>query len=212
MNSANIVGVILMLVGSLFFLAIVAIPVIIVVRGIRRIVKAGKDTIADVRNEKELFRQMLLNPCDATVLAYMPALNQFYDTSTLKLEKADMTEHRTRQIQGFYTIYQNPNVSQSVKEQLKNCYILNGLTSMTGEDFAGILKKTGTPVNPHSNDHLQEEMQRQHDEWTMEEGRKSVTPFDMGGYVQGDGFNPSDTMAADAQREQMNQMNDMGTF
>lgn len=62
---------------------------------------------------------------------------------------------------------------------------------------------------------MQEEMQRQNDEWAMEESRKAVTPFDMGGYVQGDGFNPSDTMAADMQREQMNQMNnmnDMGMF
>ena len=68
----------------------------------------------------------------------------------------------------------------------------------------------GNYSNNHSDDDfLQEEMQRQQNEWAMEEARKSVTPFDMGGYVQGDGFNPSDTMAADAQREQMNQMNDM---
>ena len=57
-----------------------------------------------------------------------------------------------------------------------------------------------------------EEMQRLQNEWAMQEAIKSVTPFDMGGYVQGDGFNPSDTMAADFQRDQMNSMNDMNNM
>lgn len=59
-----------------------------------------------------------------------------------------------------------------------------------------------------------EEMQRQQNEWATEEARKAVTPFDHGGYMQGDGFNPSDTMAADAQRQMdnMNNMNNMGMF
>ena len=59
-----------------------------------------------------------------------------------------------------------------------------------------------------------EEMQRQQNEWAAEEARKAVTPFDHGGYMQGDGFNPSDTMAADAQRQMdnMNNMNNMGMF
>ena len=45
----------------------------------------------------------------------------------------------------------------------------------------------------------------------MEESMRAVTPFDMGGYVQGYGLNPSDTMAGDAQMN-MNNMNDMGMF
>jgi hypothetical protein len=55
-------------------------------------------------------------------------------------------------------------------------------------------------------------------QWIMEEATKSVTPFDEGGYVQGYGFNPSDTMAEDAHRmtqeQQMlqQQMNDMNNF
>lgn len=57
-----------------------------------------------------------------------------------------------------------------------------------------------------------EEIQRQQDAWAMEESRRAVTPFDLGGYVQGDGFNPSDTMAADAQRQQMDTMNDMNSM
>jgi|GEM_PF-2453344 len=77
--------------------------------------------------------------------------------------------------------------------------------------------RRNTNSKNHSNNHsdddfLQEEIERQQNEWAMEEARKSVTPFDIGGYVQGDGFNPSDTMAADAQREQMDQMNDMNNM
>lgn len=68
-----------------------------------------------------------------------------------------------------------------------------------------------------SNEEMQrqlDEMQRQQNEWAAEEARKAVTPFDHGGYMQGDGFNPSDTMAADAQRQMdnMNNMNNMGMF
>ncbi len=49
--------------------------------------------------------------------------------------------------------------------------------------------------------------QQQFDEMNrhaMEESMKAVTPFDHGGYVQGPGFNPSDTAA-----QQMNDMNNM---
>mgnify|MGYP000282741410 CR=1 FL=1 len=38
------------------------------------------------------------------------------------------------------------------------------------------------------------EQQQEIIQQTMREGIKSVLPFDFGGYVQGPGFNPSDTM------------------
>lgn len=62
--------------------------------------------------------------------------------------------------------------------------------------------------NPNDNQQMQQQMNdefnRQAMEQTMNEGWKSVTPFDHGGYVQGPGFNPSDTAA-----QQMNDMNNM---
>lgn len=59
---------------------------------------------------------------------------------------------------------------------------------------------------------MMDEMNRQQMEWAMEECRKAGTPFDQGGYMQGYGFNPSDTMAADMQHQMdsMNNMNNMG--
>jgi hypothetical protein len=48
--------------------------------------------------------------------------------------------------------------------------------------------------------------------FSMEEGMRSVTPFDHGGYVMGNGFNPSDTVAFEHQNSQVdhsfNTMND----
>lgn len=103
----------------------------------------------------------------------------------------------------WLAVNESPNVSTEKKKQLKQFLMLKGLT-MHHQD-AQIIDNH----NANFNNNMQEEINRQNMEWAMEESRKAVTPFDMGGYVQGDGFNPSDTMVADAQREQMNQMNDM---
>lgn len=49
-------------------------------------------------------------------------------------------------------------------------------------------------------------------QFSLDEAWKIVTPFDHGGYVMGPGFNPSDTMAHEAQMEmtqQMDMMNEM---
>lgn len=43
--------------------------------------------------------------------------------------------------------------------------------------------------------------------WAMDESLKAVTPFDHGGYVQGPGFNPSDTFAYDSMNQSMDNMN-----
>ena len=59
---------------------------------------------------------------------------------------------------------------------------------------------------------MQNQMNTQFNDWASEEARKAVTPFDHGGYVQGYGFNPSDTMAGDAQRQMNNDMNNMGNM
>lgn len=69
---------------------------------------------------------------------------------------------------------------------------------------------SGADFDLHHN-HMQDEMDRQFNEWSMEESRKAVTPFDHGGYMRGEGFNPSDTMAAEANR-QMDSMNHMNDF
>ena len=58
-------------------------------------------------------------------------------------------------------------------------------------------------------DNLNQQFMQQSMDFAMNEAMKAVTPFDMGGYVQGPGFNPSDTMAHNAMND-MNNMNNMG--
>ena len=64
------------------------------------------------------------------------------------------------------------------------------------------------------NDAVMHEIMQQQMELTAQEAMKAGTPFDMGGYMHGEGFNPSDTMAADAMHQNdfnnMNDMNNMG--
>ena len=58
-------------------------------------------------------------------------------------------------------------------------------------------------------DHIMGQMQQwqmqqhveQFNQFAMDEGFKIVTPFDHGGYVMGNGFNPSDTMAFEASQQ-----------
>lgn len=61
--------------------------------------------------------------------------------------------------------------------------------------------------NTYNENLMQQQMNDEFNRHAMEESIKAVTPFDHGGYVQGAGFNPSDTAA-----QQMNDMNNMGMF
>ncbi len=53
-------------------------------------------------------------------------------------------------------------------------------------------------------DFMQQEQFDQFSQWSMDEAMKAVTPFDHGGYVQGNGFNPSDTIAYESAMDSMN--------
>jgi len=111
------------------------------------------------------------------------------------------------QVRGVWFVVNDcPNISTAKKTEFRNFLMSVGLR-LVGND-----KNVTDNYNANFNSDMQEEINRQNMELAMEESRKAVTPFDMGGYVQGDGFNPSDTMVADAQREQMNQMNNMNMF
>lgn len=74
---------------------------------------------------------------------------------------------------------------------------------------------SAAPTNPafDANQHMMDEMNRQFNQqamdFTMDEARKAATPFDHGGYQQGYGINPSDTMAADMNTMMNNDMNNM---
>lgn len=92
---------------------------------------------------------------------------------------------------------------------------INGRSIFDLSDNAYALDNNFDIMNQHMqmhmqahNDALMQHMQMNNDlamQQAMNEAMRSVTPFDHGGYVQGYGFNPSDTMAQDS----FNQMNNM---
>ena len=67
----------------------------------------------------------------------------------------------------------------------------------------------------HHLQHVEQVHQQQFQDfsrWAMEEGLRSVMPFDAGGYVQGPGFNPSDTFAHDSMNHSMDMNSGMDSF
>lgn len=72
-------------------------------------------------------------------------------------------------------------------------------------DFSGIDQFQESQMYFQQMNDMQDQQFQEFTNWAMDESMKSVTAFDHGGYVQGAGFNPSDTMA-----HQMNQDMDFG--
>lgn len=104
-------------------------------------------------------------------------------------------------------VYKQDNTSKELSQNFKSHF--DKLPNKAQTQFINSLddseKSAFQRFIENNNQQIQEEMIRQFNEWAMNEAIKSVTPFDMGGYVQGAGFNPSDTMQQEA-IEQMNQM------
>ena len=147
---------------------------------------------------KAVWKKIMVAPNETLV-------NQFMEM----VKKYGLPNHPKawNQVRGVWFVVNDcPNISTAKKTEFRNFLMSVGLR-LVGND-----KNVTDNYNANFNSDMQEEINRQNMEWAMEESRKAVTPFDMGGYVQGDGFNPSDTMVADAQREQINQMNNMNMF
>lgn len=106
-------------------------------------------------------------------------------------------------------------VSKAVKNHNRALNRINGRSIFDLSDNAFAMDHNFDIMNQHMqmhmqahNDALMQHMQMNNDiamQHAMDEAMRSVTPFDHGGYVQGYGFNPSDTMAQDS----FNQMNNM---
>lgn len=94
----------------------------------------------------------------------------------------------------------------ALDEDTRNFYddILNERASFDG--FSAFASMQDHLVNTSFND-LNDAQFSRFTDWAMSESLKSVTPFDHGGYVQGYGFNPSDTMMQDSFSSMNNDMN-----
>ncbi len=109
---------------------------------------------------------------------------------------------------------ENESLENAINEIIGS--VKSGVASKAPQNFSqGTYSGASTASNPayDANRHMMDEMTRQVNQqsmdFAMEESRKAVTPFDHGGYQQGYGVNPSDTMAGDL-NNMMNNMNNMG--
>jgi len=129
---------------------------------------------------------------------YKPKINQIekiYNDLNSKLkdklenmtskEREDFLSSIPKDTKQFYNDIINNNmefsgISQlsSMRRHIQNTYLAQDIDDMNNFQF------------------------QQFTQWAMDESMKAVTPFDHGGYVQGPGFNPSDTM-----HQEMNNMN-----
>lgn len=153
-------------------------------------------------NEK--FQAVLNNPCDYTVNDLLDNLSN----SPYGINNHPDTWQRVRGL--WNVVNRSDKVTTPTKEKFLAQLLSMGLylnNTKVNDNFNPDTQQT-------NNDFMQEEMNRQFNQQAMEESLKAVTPADHGGYVQGDGFNPSDTLAADAARQaqSMNDMNNMGMF
>lgn len=149
------------------------------------------------KKENAAFNALVNNPNEANAIAYV----------NLQKNKPGAT----------FLPEDNPNAWAVLREKWQIINHSDKISTSTKKEILNILMSKGLYVNNSKivdNFSGDDDMQRMQNEWAAEEARKAVTAFDHGGYMQGDGFNPSDTMAAESQRQMnnMNNMNNMGMF
>ena len=153
----------------------------------------------------ERFDRVLKNPTEENVVDFME-----------KLKGINNHPDTWNKYRGLWNVVnRSSKVTTPTKEKFLAKLMMCGLymnNTKVNDNYDGSYENCSYDSSYDYSSDSQDEINRQQSEWAAEEARKAVTPFDHGGYLQGDGFNPSDTMAADAQREQMNQMNDMNNM
>lgn len=167
-------------------------------------------TFSFAAKENQLFSNLVNYPSEENAKAYIE-LMRHKPAVTLAADNHPSSWAVLRE--KWNMINRSNKIPSDMKKEILNILINKGLYLNNSKIINNY--KADTSFNDATMDTtMQDEINRQNNEWAMEEARKSVTPFDHGGYVQGDGFNPSDTMAADAQRQMdnMNNMNNMNMF
>ena len=153
--------------------------------------------VADnIINRKSMEHAVSQNPTEENVLEYVEYLERKHF-----IINTNHPSYWNAQRQLWNKVNHSKNVSSATKARF-----LKGLKKGGTHIFNESIINNFQPGDSHTGEDFNSELARE----AMEESRKAVTPFDHGGYVQGDGFNPSDTMAADAARQA--QQDAMGTM
>lgn len=109
--------------GESILSTIVALPIFIYLfLGVRATNRMSK--------ERKVYKKMISNLCDSTVLSYIHFFEKSYGFLSGAVNRRNAVAHRndlTRQAQGYEIIKNSSSVSDPVKEQLKNVFIANGV-------------------------------------------------------------------------------------
>ena len=87
-------------------------------------------TVVRQSAEKNYYKKMIANPCDASVLAYIPKFNATYGFASTMYNSQFAVNHRNdqlRQASGWDVVKESDKVSEDVKAQLKTAYLSNGV-------------------------------------------------------------------------------------
>ena len=167
------------------------------------IITSAKTIFTFASQENKLFSELVNNPCEENARAY---INVIRNAPKVTLSPENTPNAWAVLREKWQIINQSNKIPSDMKKEIFDFLVQRGLYVSNSKIINNYKSR-----NISDADNMQDEMNRQFNDWSMEESKKAVTPFDHGGYVQGDGFNPSDTMAADAQRQidNMNQTNNM---
>ena len=139
---------------------------------------------------------------------YFTNKNCVVDINSTRIPVFSAGEDGDKEILNYILNYDRSNVTITQEEKIKIVGILKEFCIGVNveSNISMHLKVSNADFNNYSNSNLDNlRIQREMvDREFMEFSRKSVTAFDEGGFIQGEGFNPSDTMASE-----MSRMNDM---
>ena len=132
---------------------------------------------------------------------YFTNKNCMVDINSTRTPVFSAAEEGDKEILNYIVNYDRSNVSITQEDKIKIVSILKEFC-IGGNMESNIRmhsKISDGEFNNYSNSNddslrIQQEM---FDRELMEFSIKSITPFDYGGFVQGEGFNPSDTMASE---------------
>lgn len=143
-------------------------------------------------------------------VVYFTNNNCVVDINSTRIPVFSTSEEGDKEILNYIVNYSNNGKDISQEDKIKIVNILKEfLIDEVIRSNKGIRSKiSNTMSNSHSefNENCLRFQQEMIDRELMEFSRKSITSFDEGGFVQGEGFNLSDTMAEESFR--MNNMSD----
>ena len=115
--------------SNIFSSSTAFICAVLAVLGVGLLCYAFFGGIAKIEMEKRSFQKMILSPCDSSVKAYIKAFKKTCGPLSFVYHiylPLSYYSHVKRRASGWDAISKNPNVSETLKTELKNTFIARG--------------------------------------------------------------------------------------